>query len=104
MRVFTQTRKLAELRAKTDQQLLEIIDIHLNRGMAYVCQMAEADSRGYFPVAEKFRNLASQECNEAEGLRELLGTSGKSGRIDTRFRQLREYLVSGAPAVRSACV
>jgi len=103
MKVLRQTQKLAELRAKTDQQLLEITGIHLSRGLAYVRQMAEADSRGFFQVAEKFRSLASHEYAEAERLQKLLDTSGKTGRIDARFRQLREYLASGSPTVRSAC-
>ena len=101
MKVLKQTQKLAELRAKTDQQLLEVTDIHLSRGLAYVRQMAEAERHGFFQVAEKCRDLASHEYAEAERLQELLDTPGKTGRLDARFRQLRESLASCA--VRSAC-
>jgi len=100
MKVFTQTRKLAELRAKTDRQLLDIIDIHLGRGLAYARQMVGADSRGFFPIADKFRNLAHREYAEAERLQQLLEASGKTSHTAAAgFRELREYL----NAVRGAC-
>ncbi|MGP8246803.1 MAG: hypothetical protein ACLQVN_20080 [Bryobacteraceae bacterium] len=101
MKVVTKTRKLAELRAKTDRQLLEIIDIHLSRGLAYIRQMAEADSRELCAIAEKFRNLASREHTEAERLQKLLEASGEDRHAAARLRELREYL--SASAVRSAC-
>jgi hypothetical protein len=98
MKVLTQTRTLAELRAKTDRQLLDIIGIHLSRGLAYARQMAGADSRGFFPIVEKFRSLAHREYAEAERLQQLLEASGKTSHT-AAFRELREYL----NAVRGAC-
>ena len=101
MTVYLQTRKLAELRAKTDRQLLEVVDIHLNRGLDYVRLMAEADSRGHTQIAEEFRNLAGQECEEVERLQAILKSAGKPGRAAARLSELREYLSAGG--VRTAC-
>jgi hypothetical protein len=101
MTVHLQTRKLAELRAKTDRQLLEVVDIHLNRGLDYVGLMAEADSRGHARVAEKFRHLAAQECDEAERLQAMLESAGEPNHAAARLRELRECL--SAAIVRTAC-
>ena len=101
MTVYLQTRKLAELRAKTDRQLLEVVDIHLNRGLDYVRLMAEADSRGHTEIAESFRNLAARECDEVERLQAMLKSAGKPGHATARLRELRENLAAGD--VRTAC-
>ncbi len=104
MKLLKQPRKLAELRAKTDRQLQEVIDIHLSRGLAYIRQMAEADSRGLFQTATKFCSLASRECAQSERLQQLLDAKGKTSQTAAaRCRQLREYLASASSAVRSAC-
>jgi len=101
MKALTQTRKLAELRAKTDRQLLDVIDIHISRGLACIRQMAEADSGVFLPIGERFRNLACHEYAEAKRLQQLLEASGNAGHADARLRELREYLSTST--VRSAC-
>jgi hypothetical protein len=101
MTVQLQTRKLAELRAKTDQQLQEVVEIHLNRGLDYAGLMVDAESRGHSQLAESFRNLALQECDETERLQAILAAAGKSHPAAARLRELREYL--GTDTVRIAC-
>jgi len=101
MKVLKQAEKLAELRARTDRQLIEVVDIHLNRGFDYIRLMAEADSRGHTEVAERFGNLASLECAEAERLQRILEAAAKPSHSAGRLCELRAYL--SCYNVRSAC-
>jgi hypothetical protein len=93
MRTRLQPSKLVELRAKTDRQLVQLINSRLNAGLVFVRWAAESDERGQWTSREIFRDSAFRAYAEA---RKLLPWSRAAGaervELELKSEQLRRGL------------
>src|SRR5690242_8753860 len=77
--------KLAELRAKTDQELVEVIDNELERGLSFAVM-----TEGAKPVPPQIR--AKTAYAEAMKLLPVVDDRSERRRLEKKLRQLREAL------------
>ena len=102
-------RKLAQLRARTDRQLVELISTALDRGFAYAHTLAAQDPRSQWPATMELRERADESWREAQRLVSALDGVSESKRaaLERRTAVLRETLDQfGAdhfPIQRAAC-
>jgi len=104
------TKKLAQLRARTDRQLVDLISARLDRGFAYARVLAARDSQSQTPAMREFEQRAESAWREAHQLLPALrGTSETehAALLDLRAAVLREVLdqfaADATPIRRAAC-
>jgi hypothetical protein len=103
------TKKLAQLRARTDRQLAELISARLDRGFAYARVLAARDSQAQGPAARDFELRAENAWREAHNLLPALRGIAETDRaaLLRRAGTLREVLDQFAaetvPIRRAAC-
>jgi len=87
-------KKLAQLRARTDRQLADLISTKLDRGFAYARVLAARESQASSPAAREFQQRAEDAWREANHLLPALGRDSESGyaALLRRARILREVL------------
>jgi hypothetical protein len=99
--VGTQTRKLAELRAKTDHQLLNLLQVQLERGLEYARLMEEAHAAGQPAKAGEWYALVQETYCEANRLAQLMARqSDPWQRVSEDYERLRAYV---EPTAQAAC-
>ena len=104
MSINSELATLAGLRAKTDQQLIRLVDSGLERALHLVSTWSAKDSDG----AEQLRAKAEKACADAaQLLPKIYGLSDlERQRRETKLRELREALdrlsESGGPQARTA--
>jgi hypothetical protein len=102
-------QKLAQLRARTDRQLAELISATLDRGFAYARILAARDSQAEWAAAREFHERAKSAWCEARRLLPALDGSAEKERaaLLRRAEMLREELDRLAaemfPVRRAAC-
>ena len=97
----SQTRKLAELRAKTDHQLLNLLNFQLERGFEYARLMEEAHAAGQRAEMEQWHAHAYEAYCEASRLASMSPKTLESQRLNAALDRLRAF-VEPAPA-QAAC-
>jgi hypothetical protein len=87
-------KKLAQLRARTDRQLVELISAKLDRGFAYARVLAARDSGASRPMSREFLQRAEEAWHEANHLLPALGGNVGTDRaaLLRRAGVLREVL------------
>jgi len=86
--------KMLELRAKTDQQLVSLIDNRLDRGLAFARVLENDESRRNWASMEHFLMHAERALSDASAWIPLL-TAAKHpehGRLAFKLAQLRDVL------------
>ena len=68
MKTRLQPSKLIELRAKTDRQLVQLINSRLNAGLVFLRWAAESEDRGQWASRDTFRDNAWRAYTEAQKL------------------------------------
>jgi hypothetical protein len=103
------TKKLAQLRARTDRQLVELISARLDRGFAYARVLAARDSQVQGAAVREFEQRAESAWREAHQLLPALRGITESDRaaLLRRAETLREVLdqfaAEAVPIRRAAC-
>jgi hypothetical protein len=103
------TKKLAQLRARTDRQLVELISARLDRGFAYARVLAARDSQAQGAAVREFEQRAENAWREAHHLLPALNGIAETDRAALLRRAgiLREVLdqfaAESAPIKRAAC-
>jgi len=103
------TKKLAQLRARTDRQLVELISARLDRGFAYARVLAARDSQAQGAAVSEFEQRAEDAWREAYHLLPALRGVAETDRaaLLRRTQILREVLdqfaAESAPIKRAAC-
>lgn len=106
----TESRKLAELCAKTDRQLHEIISTRLDRGLAYARLLLDEDAQRRWASLDEFCSGAEKAYREVARLLPVLrGVSRRERhRLESRLGQLRDILdcaaLCSAPRVQAAAM
>lgn len=80
--------KLAELRAKTDRQLIQIINSELDRGLHLALVNAEANSAYDFHGAEPPVVEAEKACAYALGLVSKVDDTNERRRLESKLIRL----------------
>ncbi|HEY1221287.1 MAG: hypothetical protein ABSE42_07235 [Bryobacteraceae bacterium] len=102
-------QKLAQLRARTDRQLAELISAKLDRGFAYARVLAVRDSQSEWATLRGFEQRAENAWREAHRLLPALNGVVETDRIALLRRAaiLREVLdqfaAEARPIKRAAC-
>ncbi len=102
-------QKLAQLRARTDRQLVELISAKLDRGFSYARALASRDSKAPWEATREFQQRAEDAWCEAHHLLPALNGPAEKDRalLQLRERILREVLdqfaVETVPIKRAAC-
>jgi hypothetical protein len=86
-----ESEKLLELRAKTDRQIRNIIEVTLNAGLAAAVLAEAGYSRGEGSFAELSADRARRALDEARRLRLLLRQGQISG-FDTKVKEIQRVL------------
>ena len=103
------TKKLAQLRARTDRQLVELISARLDRGFAYARVLAARYSQAQGAAVREFEQRAENAWREAHHLLPALNGIAGTDRAALLRRAgiLREVLDQFAaetvPIRRAAC-
>lgn len=102
-------QKLAQLRARTDRQLVELISAKLDHGFAYARVLATRESQAPWAAAQEFQQRAEDAWHEAHHLLPALYGIAETDRavLLRRAEILREVLDQFAaeafPIRRAAC-
>jgi len=102
-------QKLAQLRARTDGQLVELISARLDVGFSYARVLAAQDSQPQWGAVREFQQRAEDAWREAHRLLPALDGSAEIERsaLARRAQVLREVLDQFAadayPVKRAAC-
>ncbi len=102
-------QKLAQLRARTDRQLVELISARLDQGFSYARVLAAQDSEPQWTTIREFQGRAEDAWREAHHLLPALNGVAESDRASLlhRVNVLREVLDQFAaetyPVKRAAC-
>lgn len=103
------TKKLAQLRARTDRQVMELISARLDRGFACARVLAARESQAQAAAVREFQQRAEDAWREAHHLLPALSGIAETDRADLlrRAETLREVLDQFAaetfPIRRAAC-
>jgi len=103
------TKKLAQLSARTDRQLVELISVRLDRGFAYARVLAARESQAPGAAEREFEQCAENAWREAHHLLPALRGVSETDRAALLRRAgiLREVLdqfaAETAPIKRAAC-
>ncbi len=103
-------QKLAEFRAKTDQQLHELIAQRLDRGLSFARLLLDAEARERWAALDEFAARAEQSYREVSRLLPVLRgiSSTERRRLQSRLSQLREILdcaaICAAPRAQAAAM
>ena len=84
--------KLAELRARTDRQLIQIINNELERGLHLALLAAEAESAYHFGVTELHDAEAEKVCAYALSLLPRVDDTNERRRLESKLLRLRAAL------------
>jgi len=84
--------KLAELRARTDRQLIQIINNQLERGLHLALLAAETESDYHFGVTELHHAEAEKVCAYALSLLTRVDDTNERRRSETKLLRLRGAL------------
>ena len=84
--------KLAELRAKTDRQLIQIINNELERGLHLALLAAETKSAYHFGVTELHDAEAEKACASALTLVSRVDNTNERQRLESKLLRLRAAL------------
>jgi hypothetical protein len=84
--------KLAELRAKTDQELAKMINNEVGRGLQLALMVGGGKSVDDFDAMEPLRMDAEEAYSEALELLPYLDDLGEQRRLEGKVRQLRQAL------------
>jgi len=84
--------KLAELRARTDRQLIQIINNQLERGLHLALLAAETESDYHFGVTELHDAEAEKVCAYALSLLTRVDDTNERRRLETKLLRLRGAL------------
>ncbi len=104
-----QMQKLAQLRARTDRQLMELISAKLDHGFAYMRVLATRDSQSEWATVRELEQRAEDAWREAHRLLPALDGAAETERAALLRRAgiLREVLdqfaAEAAPIKRAAC-
>ncbi|HEY9141825.1 MAG TPA: hypothetical protein VIN93_13090 [Bryobacteraceae bacterium] len=102
-------QKLAQLRARTDRQLVELISAKLDHGFSYARVLAARDAQAPWAAAREFHQRAEDAWREAHHLLPALDGVAETDRavLLRRVQILREVLDQFAaetlPIKRAAC-
>lgn len=102
-------QKLAQLRARTDRQLVEFISARLDHGFSYARVLASQDSQPQWTTVREFQQRAEDAWREAHHLLPALDGVAEPERATLLHRAqiLREVLDQFAaetyPVKRAAC-
>ena len=92
MSKISNVSKLAELRARTDRQLIQIINSELERGLQLALQAAETKSAYQFGVTELHDAEAEKACAYALSLVSKVDDTNERLRLETKLLRLRAAL------------
>jgi hypothetical protein len=101
--------KLAELRSKTDRELLSLISSRLELGLAFVRRAAQEATRANWPGAEELYRYAEGAYAEACSWMPLVATvtNLEHRRVEVKLADLHELLEEHSPLssnqTQSAC-
>ncbi len=84
--------KLAELRARTDRQLINIINSALERGLHLALLAAETEAAYHFGVTELHDAEAKKVCAYALSLLARVDDTNERRRLETKLLRLRGAL------------
>lgn len=102
--------KLAEFRAKTDQQLHALISNRLDRGLSFGRLLLDEEARQRCASMDEFADIAERSYSEVSRLLPLLRgiTAAERRRLESRLEQLREILdchtLCAVPRVQAAAM
>jgi hypothetical protein len=102
-------QKLAQLRARTDRQLVDLISARLDHGFSYARVLAAQDSQPQWATVREFQQRAEDAWREAHHLLPALNGIAEAERaaLLRRVQILREILDQFAaetyPVKRAAC-
>jgi hypothetical protein len=102
-------QKLAQLRARTDRQLVELISARLDHGFSYSRVLATRESQGDWAALREFHQRAENAWCEAHRLLPALDGAAENDRtaLLRRAEVLREELdrftAKAFPIRRAAC-
>jgi len=99
MKTRLQSSKLIELRAKTDRQLVQLIDRRIEAGLSFLRWAAESHDRAHWTSKEIFHTSACQAYDEARNLLPWAGAMPQAQRLALEFKlaQLHRGLACLAP-------
>ncbi len=103
------TKKLAQLRARTDRQLVGLISARLDRGFAYARVLAARDSQAQGAAVSEFHRRAEDAWREAHHLLPALDGTAEIDRAALLHRAgilrevLDQYAVETFPIRQAAC-
>jgi hypothetical protein len=92
MTKMSNVSKLAELRAKTDRQLIQIINTELERGLHLALLAAETKSGYDSDGAELPYVVAEKTCAYALGLVSRVDDTNERRRLESKLTRLRAAL------------
>jgi hypothetical protein len=92
MRATLELSKLAELRAKTDQELVKIIDNELERGLRSALMTERAKSASDSDSAQPPHIRAETTYADALKLLPVVDDHSERRRLERKLKQLREAL------------
>jgi hypothetical protein len=84
--------KLAELRARTDRQLINIINSELERGLHLALLAAETESAYHFGVTQLHDAEAEKACAYARTLLTRVDNTNERRRLESKVLRLRAAL------------
>lgn len=102
-------QKLAQLRARTDRQLAELISAALDRGFAYARVIAATKSHAEWSASREFHRRAKDAWCEARRLMPALDGSAEKDRVALLRRaemlrlELDQLAAELFPVRRAAC-
>jgi hypothetical protein len=92
MSKISNVSKLAELRARTDRQLIQIINSELERGLQFALQAAETKSAYHFGVTKLHDAEAEKACAYALNLVSKVDDINERLRLESKLHRLRAAL------------
>jgi hypothetical protein len=81
--------KLAELRSRTDRQLIQIINSELERGLHLALLAAETEAAYHFGVTELHDAEAEKACAYALSLLQRVDDTNERQRLESKLLRLR---------------
>jgi hypothetical protein len=102
-------KKLAQLRARTDRQLAELISAKLDHGFSYARVMATRESRAGLAALPEFERRAEEAWREANHLLPALNGIAETDhaallrRAEILREVLDQFAADARPIVRVAC-
>lgn len=110
MTTRAEVAKLAEFRARTDQQLHALISSKLDRGLSFAKLLLDEEARGRWSSTDEFVARADKLYTEVARLLPLLHgiSSAERRRLESRLNQLRDILdcatLCAVPRVQAAAM